>query len=40
MSEGYRVICADPPWAFKDKLPGLGRGAKKHYQVLSILDIQ
>lgn len=31
-----RVLVADPPWPFKDKLPGKGRGAAKHYRTLSI----
>jgi N6-adenosine-specific RNA methylase IME4 len=35
----YRVLVADPPWAFDDKLPGPGRGAEKHYGVLSVSDI-
>lgn len=32
----FSVICADPPWSFGDKLPGAGRGAEKHYDVLSL----
>jgi N6-adenosine-specific RNA methylase IME4 len=32
----FRVIVADPPWAFADKLPGKGRGAAKHYPTLSV----
>lgn len=35
----FRVICADPPWSFGDRLPGPGRGAAKHYDVMSIDDI-
>lgn len=35
----FRVICADPPWSFGDKLPGAGRGAEKHYAVMSVEDI-
>jgi N6-adenosine-specific RNA methylase IME4 len=31
---GARVVVADPPWAFGDKLPGPGRGAEKHYAVM------
>lgn len=27
----HRVLVADCPWAFADKLPGAGRGAAKHY---------
>lgn len=32
----YRVIVADPPWQFSDKLPGKGRGAAKHYDTLTL----
>jgi N6-adenosine-specific RNA methylase IME4 len=35
----FRVVCADPPWAFGDKLPG-GRGASDHYPVLKLHEIQ
>jgi N6-adenosine-specific RNA methylase IME4 len=31
----YRVLVADPAWGFKDKLPGKGRGAEKHYAVMT-----
>lgn len=31
----YEVIAADPPWKFGDALPGPGRGAGKHYPVMS-----
>lgn len=34
-----RVLCADPPWSFGDKLPGASRGAEKNYAVMSIADI-
>lgn len=34
-----RVIAADPPWPFGDKLPGEGRGAAKNYSLLSIADL-
>lgn len=34
-----RVIVADPPWKFGDKLPGPGRGAAKHYETMSVEDI-
>lgn len=33
------VLVADPPWKFGDKLPGNGRGAEKHYPVLSVGEI-
>ena len=36
MSEPARVLLADPPWRFGDKLPGNGRGAVKHYACLSV----
>lgn len=35
----HRVLVADPPWKPADKLPGRGRGAQKHYAVLSLYDI-
>lgn len=35
----YKVLCADPPWPFKDKLPGNGRGAAKNYSLLSVNDL-
>jgi N6-adenosine-specific RNA methylase IME4 len=34
-----RVLSADPPWPFKDHLPGPKRGAGKHYRCLSIKEI-
>ncbi len=39
MSDPFRVLCADPPWPFKDRLPGANRGAAKNYQLLSIEDL-
>lgn len=35
----YRVLVADPPWSFTDRLPGPGRGAVKHYQTMSVEEI-
>lgn len=35
----YRVLCADPPWPFGDKLPGKSRGAEKNYKVMAMPDI-
>lgn len=35
----YRVLCADPPWSFGDKLPGDTRGAVKNYRTLSVQEI-
>jgi N6-adenosine-specific RNA methylase IME4 len=32
----FRVLCADPPWSFGDKLPGKTRGAEKNYDVMSL----
>jgi N6-adenosine-specific RNA methylase IME4 len=29
------VLCADPPWLFRDRLPGPGRGAVKHYRCMT-----
>lgn len=34
-----RVLVADPPWRFGDKLPGPGRGAAKHYSTLSVAEL-
>lgn len=31
----YNVLVTDPPWEFKDSLPGKKRGAKKHYKCLA-----
>lgn len=39
MASGYRTIVADPPWPFKDKLPGNGRGAARNYQMMAMTDI-
>jgi N6-adenosine-specific RNA methylase IME4 len=33
------VLVADPAWQFGDRLPGLARGADKHYATMSIEDI-
>lgn len=35
MTEPFRCIVADPPWAPRDKLPGKSRGAAKQYPVMS-----
>jgi N6-adenosine-specific RNA methylase IME4 len=35
----FSCLVADPPWPFRDKLPGDGRGAAKHYRCLSISEI-
>ncbi len=34
-----RVLVADPPWKFGDRLPGAGRGAEKHYPCLSVAEL-
>jgi len=31
-----KVLVADPPWPFRDRLPGPGRGAVKHYNLLDM----
>lgn len=36
----FRTLVADPPWPYKDKLPGKGRGAAKHYALLGPADIR
>jgi N6-adenosine-specific RNA methylase IME4 len=35
-----RVLVADPPWSFGDKLPGASRGAAKNYRVLNLDQIR
>jgi N6-adenosine-specific RNA methylase IME4 len=35
----FRVILADPPWRFGDRLPGPKRGASKHYRTMATRDI-
>jgi N6-adenosine-specific RNA methylase IME4 len=32
----FRVVVADPPWAFGDKLPGKTRGAERQYRTMSV----
>jgi N6-adenosine-specific RNA methylase IME4 len=39
VTELTRVLTADPPWVFNDKLPGKSRGAAKNYSCLSAEDI-
>jgi N6-adenosine-specific RNA methylase IME4 len=34
-----RVLLADAPWGFKDKLPGKKRGAEKHYKCMTLSEI-
>lgn len=38
-ASGFRVLVADPPWKFGDKLPGTSRGAEKNYQCMSTDEI-
>jgi len=35
----FKCVAADPAWLFGDKLPGPGRGAEKHYDVMTAKDI-
>lgn len=35
----YAVLVADPPWSFRDSLPGRARGAAKHYRCMSTGDL-
>jgi len=39
MTGPFRVLLADPPWQFGDRLPGPGRGAAKHYGTLSVAEL-
>jgi N6-adenosine-specific RNA methylase IME4 len=36
----FRVLVADPPWAFADRLPGPKRGAAAHYPCLRLAEIE
>lgn len=38
-SQPARVLMADPPWQFADKLPGNGRGAAKHYPCMGVVAL-
>lgn len=35
-----KVLVADPPWKFGDRLPGAGRGAEKHYDCLTLEELK
>ena len=35
-----RTLVADPPWRFRDRLPGPGRGAAKKYSCMDLDDIK
>lgn len=35
----HKVLCVDPAWLFKDKLPGKNRGAARNYKLMSWRDI-
>lgn len=39
MVRRFRAVVADPPWPFLDSNPGPGRGAAKHYALMSLTDI-
>jgi N6-adenosine-specific RNA methylase IME4 len=39
MTDLHRVMVADPPWAPRDKLPGRGRGAAKHFPVMTTTQL-
>ena len=36
----FVVICADPPWRFRDTLPGPKRGAAAHYPTMSLAELK
>ena len=40
VSVGWPCIVVDPPWKFKDGLPGKGRGARKHYPLLTLEQLK
>lgn len=39
MTAPFRVLLADPPWLFGDRLPKAGRGASKHFACMPIEEI-
>jgi len=40
LSQGpYRILVADCPWRFGDKLPGASRGAERNYACLSVEEL-
>lgn len=39
MTERARLLMADPPWKFGDKLPGDTRGAEKQYPCLTVRQL-
>lgn len=36
----FRLVMADPPWKFGDKLPGPSRGAEKNYRCMTVGDLE
>jgi N6-adenosine-specific RNA methylase IME4 len=39
MAPPYRVMIADPPWKFGDRLPGKTRGASRQYPCLTVAEL-
>lgn len=39
VSRKFQVVVADPPWPFRDRLPGGGRGAEKYYPLMNLSQI-
>lgn len=39
-NEPFRVVCADPPWGFSDRLPGRTRGAARNYETMTVDQIK
>ena len=39
LAERFRVLVADPPWKFTDKLPGETRGAESNYHCMATGEI-
>jgi N6-adenosine-specific RNA methylase IME4 len=40
IEDSARVIVADPPWSFSDRLPGASRGAERNYKVMPLAGIE
>lgn len=39
METQFRLLVADPPWKFGDKLPGPTRGAERNYECMTVEQI-
>ena len=40
MTAPARILAADPPWRYDDPLPGPSRGAARHYETMTMPELQ